>query len=102
MIFQRRILEDEYNNKLFILCAIDGYMDVYDILENKLISREKLAQDSFFSKMTLIPGENNVMITGINTKKYLVYSLDKMKLARSQDSYVDVSNIIILDEAQRL
>lgn len=91
-----------YDNKLFILCAIDGYMDVYDILENKLISREKLAQDSFFSKMTLIPGENNVMITGINTKKYLVYSLDKMKLARSQDSYVDVSNIIILDEAQRL
>ena len=52
--------------------------------------------------MTLIPGENSVMISGINSKKYLIYSLDKMKLARSQDSYADVSNIIILDEAQQL
>ena len=91
-----------FDNKLFILCAVDGYMDVYDIIESKIISREKLAQDGFYSKMTLIPGENNVIITGINSKKYLIYSLDKMKLARSQDSYIDVSNIIILDEAQKL
>lgn len=91
-----------YDNKLFILCAQEGYVDVFDIAENRLISREHLAQEGFYSKMTLIPGENNILITGINSKNYLVYSLDKMKVSRSQPSYIDVANIVILDEAQRL
>ena len=91
-----------YQGKIFILCAKEGYMNVYDINENKIISREKLAQDGFYSNMTLIPNENNILITGINSKSYLVFSLDKMKLARTQDSYIDVANIIILDKNQRL
>jgi len=91
-----------HQGKIFILCAKEGYMDVYDIAENKIISKEKLTQDGFYSNMTLIPGENNILITGINSKKYLVYNLETMKLARSQESYVDVANIIILDKSQRL
>ena len=91
-----------YQNKIFVLCSKEGYIDVYDILENKIISREKIAQEGFYSNMTLIPGENSILITGINSKTYLVYSLDKMKMARSQESYVDVANIIILNKAQRL
>ena len=77
-------------------------MNVYDIAQNKIISRERIAQEGFYSNMTLIPNENNIMITGINSKKYLIYSLETMKLARSQDSYIDVANIIILDKSQRL
>lgn len=91
-----------FQGKIFILCAKEGYMDVYDISQDKLISRECVAKDGFYSNMTLIPGENNILITGINSKAYLIYSLDKMKLARTQDSYIDVANIIILDKSQRL
>ena len=91
-----------YQGKIFILCAKEGYMNVYDIAQNKIISRERIAQEGFYSNMTLIPNENNIMITGINSKKYLIYNLETMKLARSQDSYIDVANIIILDKSQRL
>lgn len=91
-----------FGNKLFILCAKEGYMDIYDINENKLISKERLSQNGFYSKMTLIPGENNIMITGIGSKEYLIYNLEKMKLAQIQDSYIDVADIIILDKSQRL
>ena len=91
-----------FQGKIFILCAKEGYMDVYDIAENKIISRERLSQDGFYSNMTLIPGENNVLITGINSKSYLVYNLDTMKLAQKQETYIDVANIIILDKSQRL
>lgn len=91
-----------YQGKIYILCSKEGYIDVYDIAENKIISREQIAQDGFYSNMTLIPNENNILITGINSKKYLVYNLETMKLARSQESYIDVANIIILDKAQRL
>lgn len=91
-----------YGTKLFILCAKEGYMDVYDTIKGKLISREKLGDEGFYSKMTLIPGENNVLITGINAKSYLVYNLDTMKLSKNQETYIDVSNVIILDTSQRL
>ena len=91
-----------YGTKLFILCAKEGYMDVFDTTKNKIISREQLSSEGFYSKMTLIPNENNVIITGINSKAYLIYDLEKMKLAKTQDSYIDVSNMVILDKTQRL
>ena len=91
-----------YGTKLFILCAKEGYMDIFDTVEGKLTSREQLSKDGFYSKMTLIPNDNSILITGMNSKNYLVYSLDKMKLVRKQESYIDVANIIILDKAQRL
>ncbi len=91
-----------YGTKLFILCSKEGYMDVYDTVEGKIISREQLSKEGFYSKMTLIPNDKNILITGINAKSYLVYSLDKMKLVKSQESYIDVGNIIILDKNQNL
>ena len=75
---------------------------MYDTIEGKIISREKIAKEGFYSNMTLIPNENNIIITGINSKKYLVYNLETMKLTREQESYIDVANIVILDKNQRL
>lgn len=94
-----------YQGKIFVLCSKEGYINVYDVEQNKIISRERIAQEGFYSNMTLIPNENNVIITGINSKKYLIYNLETMKLARTQESYIDVANIIILgnsNKAQRL
>ena len=91
-----------FGTKLFILCSKEGYMDVYDTVQGKLVSREQLSNDGFYSKLTLIPNENNILITGVSSKTYLLYNLEKMKLTRTQDSYIDVANIIILDKAQRL
>lgn len=91
-----------YDNKIFILCAKEGYMDIYDTLEGELISREQLSKEGFYSKMTLIPNDNNILITGINSKNFLLYSLEKKKLVRAQEAYIDVANIIIFDEAEKL
>ncbi len=91
-----------FGTKLFILCSKEGYMDIYDTTEAKLISREQIAKDGFYSKITLMPGNNNIIITGINSKNYLIFSLDTMKLVRKQDSYVDVASIVILDKVEKL
>ena len=91
-----------YGTKIFILCSKEGFIDVYDTQQGKIVSREKLSQDGFYMNMTLIPNDKNVMITGINSKKYLLYNLDTMKLVKEQESYIDVANIIILDKTQRL
>ena len=91
-----------YNDRIYILCAKEGYLDVFDIKDGKIISREQLSKEGFYSNITLIPNDNNILITGINTKNYLLYNLDTMKLVKEQESYIDVSNIIILDKAQKL
>ena len=91
-----------HQGKIFVLCSKEGYINVYDIVKNKIISREQITKEGFYSNMTLIPNENSIIITGINSKKYLIYNLETMKLARSQESYIDVANIIILDKSQRL
>ena len=91
-----------HDHKIFILCSKEGYMDVYDTIEGKIISREQLSKEGFYSKLTLIPNDNNIMITGINAKNYLIYNPTTMKLVKAQESYIDVANIIILDKSQRL
>ena len=91
-----------FGTKLFILCSKEGYMDVFDTVEGKVVSREQLSKDGFYSKITLIPNENNILITGINAKNYLLYSLDKMQIVKKQESYIDVANIIIIDKVQKL
>lgn len=91
-----------YQTKLFIICSKEGYINVYDTIENKIVSREQVAKEGFYSKLTLIPNEKNILITGINSKNYLIYDIDKMKLSKTQTSYIDISNIIILDKNQRL
>ena len=77
-------------------------MDIFDTVEGKVVSREQLSKDGFYSKITLIPNENNILITGINAKNYLLYSLDKMQIVKKQESYIDVANIIIIDKVQKL
>lgn len=91
-----------FKTKIFILCAQGGYLDIYDTVENKLISREQIAKEGFYSKMTYIPDEKSVMISGINTKNYILYNLETMKITRIQESYVDVNNIIFTDKIQKV
>ncbi len=84
--------------KIYILCSQNGFLDVYDTTENKLVSREQIAKEGFYSKITLIPDKKSIMISGINTKDYILYDLETMKVTSTQESYVDVSNIIFTDK----
>lgn len=94
-----------YGTKIFILCSKEGVLNVYDTVENKIVAKEQLqkdAKDSFYSKITYIPKEKTIMITGINSKNYILYNLETMQLVRKQDSYVEVANVIILDKTESL
>ena len=99
-----------FGTKIFILCSKEGYLDVYDTIEGKLVSREQLSKEGFYSSLTIVQTKdekanksaNNLLITGINSNNYLLYDLDTMKLVKKQESYVDVANIIVLDKVQKL
>ena len=91
-----------YKTKLYILCSKEGYIDVYDTVSGKIISREKIAPEGFYSKMTRIPSEENILVTGVNTTNYIIYDLEKMKPTKVQASYINVNNVVIMDKAQKL
>lgn len=99
-----------FGTKIFILCSKEGYLDIYDTIEGKIISREQLSKDGFYSNLTIVQSRdekekksvNNLLITGINSNNYLLYNLETMKLVKKQESYVDVANIIILDKIEHL
>jgi len=91
-----------YKTKLYILCSKEGYLDVYDTVSGKIVSREQIAKDGFYSKITKIPNEENLMITGVNSGNYAIYSLEKMKPVKFQNSYINVNNVVIMDKAQKL
>lgn len=94
-----------YGTKIFILCSKEGYLDIYDTQKNKLIAKQQLQKDqktNFYSKITLIPSDKTIMITGINAGNYILFDLETMKLVREQESFVNVSNIIILEDKKEI
>lgn len=87
-----------YQGKIYILCAKEGVLDIYDSAQKKVILSQQLDKDGFYSKITLIPDQHNVIITGVNSKKFLIFNLDEMQLIKKQPAMIDVSNIVIMDK----
>ena len=88
--------------KILILCSKEGYLDIYDTVQNKIIAKQELSKEDFYSKITPLPNEKNVIITGLNAKNYVIFNYETQKLVKKQESYIDVSNIVILNKGQKL
>ncbi len=87
-----------YKGKIFVLCAQEGYVDVYDIGQKKLIKSVNLEQKGFYSKITRIPDTSNAFLTGFDAGKFLVFSFDSMSVIKSQPFELQVSNMMIIDK----
>lgn len=88
-----------YHDKIYILCAKDSIIDVFDMVSQKIVENIVLDNNGFYSKITIIPNQPNALITGIQTKKFLLLNLDKMMITKKQNASINVSNIIIVDTA---
>ncbi len=83
---------------IYILCSKEGYIDIYDIVKNAVVAREKLPNDDFYSDLTPVPNSDNLVITGLNAKNYLLFDMKTQKIIKKQDSYINVSNIVIINK----
>lgn len=86
-----------FQNKIYILCSKDSIINVYDTTSQSIIENIVLDNVGFYSKITMIPNQPNALITGIQTKKFLLLNLEKMIITKKQNADVNVSNIIIVD-----
>lgn len=87
-----------YNGKIFILCAKEGVMDVYDTLSAKITNSQHLEGEGFYSKITPVPNQSNAIITGINSKKFILFDLDKIMTVKKQPAQIDVANMVVVDK----
>ncbi len=88
-----------YHDKIYILCAKDSIINVFDTTNGKIVENIMLDNAGFYSKITMIPNQPNALITGIQTKKFLLLNLDKMVISKKQSTNINVSNIVIVDNA---
>jgi len=86
-----------FQNKIYILCSKDSIVNVFDTISQKIIENIVLDNVGFYSKITMIPNQPNAIITGIQTKKFLLLNLEKMMITKKQNADINVSNIIIID-----
>ena len=88
--------------KEFIALAKNNKINVYDTVLEKVISREAISNDGFYSHIFTLPNKNEILISGDTTENYILYNLDKMEVTKKQESYVNISNIIILNKEENL
>ncbi len=86
-----------FKDKIYILCSKDSMVNVYDTVSGQIIENIVLDNAGFYSKITMIPNQPNALITGIQTKKFLLLNLEKMMITKKQNADVNVSNIIVVD-----
>jgi len=86
------------NEKIFVLCAQEGTVDIFNTKTNKVEEKIQLDKKGFYSNLTKIPNQNNLMITGYNTNQFLILDCDKQKVTNKRDLEVQVSNLIIIDK----
>lgn len=86
-----------YGNKLYILCAKDSVINVFNTEKQSFEKSIELDKTGFYSKITVIPNQPNALITGIQTKQFLLLNLDKMVVTKKQNSNIDVANIVIIE-----
>lgn len=91
-----------YHDKIYILCAKDSIINVFDTKGGKIVENIMLDNAGFYSKITMIPNQPNALITGIQTKKFLLLNLDKMVISKKQSTNINVSNIVIIDNTAPL
>lgn len=86
------------NNKIYILCAQDAVIDIYDTKKEQMVKSVKIGGGGFYSKITPVPNQQNALLTGVGTGKCLVFDLEDMKVTKIQPFEVQVSNIVIVDK----
>lgn len=86
------------DGKIYILCAQDGLIDVFNTKTNKIIDKISLDKTGFYANITKFPDQNSLIITGYNTKKFEILDCSKDKITKKGDLDVQVSNILIIDK----
>ena len=66
------------------------------------LAKEDISDDAFYSQITLLPDKKHILISGSNSGNYVLYDLEKMEIIKKQESYVNASNIVVLDKIQKL
>lgn len=84
------------NNKVYVLCAADNSVHIYNPKENTTIV-EKLPVDGFSKAFSPVPNSNLAVITNMANLKYVVFDMDKNKSIQTLPINEYINSITILE-----
>ena len=86
------------DDKIYILCAKNGYINTYDILKNEVIKTTGLDNDGFYTKITKIPNSKFAFVTGVDTKKFIYFNLETSEIANKRTLDHNTHHVIMVDK----
>ncbi len=87
-----------YKDKLFVVCADQNEVAVFDIDSQKIVKTIKLPVTGFSKRITQIENSNIAVITNVLAKKYAVIDLDKANVLQSIGLNMPVNSITIVNK----
>lgn len=86
----------EYNDNIFVLCAGDNTVYIYNLASGNVKS-DKLPVDGFSKAFSPVPNSNLAVITNMADLKYIVYDMEKEKSIQTLPISEYINTIIILE-----
>ncbi len=87
-----------FEDKIYILCAKNGYINTYDTLKGEVVKTIGLDNGGFYTKITKIPNSKFAFVTGVDTKKFIYFNLETSEIANKRTLDHDTHHIIMVDK----
>lgn len=87
-----------FEDKIYILCAKNGYINTYDTLKGEVIKTTELDNRGFYTKISKIPNTNFAFITGVDTKNFIYFNLETSEIVTKRQLNHDTHHVIMVDK----
>lgn len=87
-----------YKDKIFVLCAEQNEIAVFDIDSQKILKTIKIPVTGFSKRITRVENSNIAVVTNVLAKKYAVLDLDKASIIQTIGIEMPVNSITIVDK----
>lgn len=91
-----------FNDKLYILGALDNEIQVIDTKTDQITDILELGTNGFSSKICRIEGTNLALVTDAKASKYSIIDLGMKKIISTNPTDVPINSIIVVDKVKKI
>ncbi len=88
----------QLDNKIYILCAKNSYINTYDTLKSEVIKTTELDNSGFYTKISQIPNTKFAFVTGVDTKNFIYFNLETSEIVTKRQLDHDTHHVIMVDK----
>ena len=86
------------DDKIYILCAKNGYINTYDTIKSEVIKTTELDNSGFYTRISQIPNSKFAFVTGVDTKNFIYFNLETSEITTKRQLDHDTHHVIMVDK----